>query len=280
MTKIKIQSPDKKWTAEVSAVHGGNVTRLEYCGKNVLIPLESEEQLKINPYLQGSPILFPANRTFKGEFEFEGDLYTLPLNEPHNNAHLHGLVHLQEFDILSVTDTSVTLGYSGTPSVYPFPFYISVKYSLEDNAFTQSYVIKTEGNGNMPFTFSLHTTFTEPELFSVPINMCQEKDEHHIPTGRYVELSSQEKAYATGSVSKGLVISGYYKACGHTARVGEYLYSVSENFDHFILFNGKGEMGLLCVEPQCGAVNGLRNGDCKVLSPNEEMTFACKISHI
>ena len=280
MTNVQIKSPDKKWTAEISAVHGGNVTRLEYCEKNVLIPLENEEQLTVNPYLQGSPILFPANRTYKGEFEFEGVLYHLPLNEPHNNAHLHGLVHLQRFDILSATDTRVTLRYFGTEEVYPFPFSMTVEYSLEENVFSQVYVIKNIGTKNMPFTFSLHTTFSEPESFSVPISMCQEKDGHHIPTGRYVELDEEELEYANASVSRGRVISGYYKASGHTARVGEYLYSVSDNFDHFILFNGRGEMGLLCVEPQCGAVNGLRNGDCKVLSPNEEMTFTCKISRI
>ena len=74
-----IYSPNKRWRAEISARHGANVTKLQYDGKDVFVPLESEEQLEKNPYIQGAPILLPANRTFKGKFEFEGKNYTLPI---------------------------------------------------------------------------------------------------------------------------------------------------------------------------------------------------------
>ena len=55
-------------------------------------------------------------------------------------------------------------------------------------------------------------------------------------------------------------------------------YTVSDNFDHWILFNGKGEKNLLCVEPQCGAVNGLnmKNGH-RILAPQKKISFSCKI---
>jgi hypothetical protein len=61
---------------------------------------------------------------------------------------------------------------------------------------------------------------------------------------------------------------------GHTAYLDNLSYTVSENFDHWILFNGRGESGLLCVEPQCGKVDGLNIKDgCKILNPNEETGF-------
>ena len=48
---------------------------------------------------------------------------------------------------------------------------------------------------------------------------------------RYIELNRQEEEYASGSKSKGLEISGYYKSCGNVAKIGEYKYIVSKNFE-------------------------------------------------
>jgi len=155
------------------------------------------------------------------------------------------------------------------------------KAHRRDVGLTAEYEIENISGSNMPLTFSLHTTFVEPEDFCVPIDMCQEKDFHHIPTGRYIDLTDEEREYAAGSPSRGKVISGYYRACGNIARVGDYIYEVSEKFDHWILFNGRGESGLLCVEPQSGKVNGLNMNDGHtVLAPCEKIIFTTKISRI
>ena len=81
------------WAALVCARLGGNVIVLQHKGQDVLVPLVDEAQLKVNPYLQGSPILFPANRTNFAKFTFEGKGYTLPLNEDWSQCHSHGFVH-------------------------------------------------------------------------------------------------------------------------------------------------------------------------------------------
>ena len=133
----------------------------------------------------------------------------------------------------------------------------------------------------MPFTFALHASFVEPNVFSVPIFLCQQKDEHHIPTGRYVSLNNQEKRYVTGSKSKGLKVSGYYKSSGNTAKIGKYQYVVSDNFDHWILFNACGEGNLICIEPQSGAVNGLNiDGGFNVLKPGGNEVFFTMIKTV
>mgnify|MGYP003303003152 CR=1 FL=1 len=268
-----------KWGADICPRLGGNIVKLTYEGKDVLRPLDDEEQLMINPYLQGSPVLLPANRTFEGRFIFEGREYLLPLNEPHNNCNLHGSVLYQAFDTVEKNDGSVTVRYINRDgTAYPFDFSLTVRYLLDIDGLTAEYEIKNESRGNMPLTFSLHTTFVEPKEFSVPIDMCQEKDSHHIPTGRYIGLTGEETEYATGSPSRGRVISGYYRSCGNVAYVGDFKYTVSENFDHWIFFNGRGESGLLCVEPQSGKVNGLNMDDGHtVLSPCEKIKFTTKI---
>jgi len=277
---IKINYGD--WRADICPPIGGNIIKLTYQGRDVLRPLENEEQLKINPYLQGAPILMPANRTFEGKFAFEGSEYLLPLNEPQNNCNLHGLVLFEAFETVSVTEKCAVLRLVDSDCrSYPFPFALTVTYSLTDDGLSADYEVENIGDGNMPLTFCLHTTFVEPESFSVPIDMCQEKDAHHIPTGRYIPLNAEEKEIAESSPSCGRIISGYYRACGNAARVGDYIYSVSENFDHWIFFNGRGESGLLCVEPQAGAVNGLNMSDGHtVLAPGEKIRFETRLSKI
>ena len=281
MDHYSINSPDKLWHAEISACFGANVTRLQYNGKDVFVPLLSKEQYNANPYIHGCPILLPANRTYKGRFCFEGNEYFLPLNDPKHDAHLHGLVHCSTFDVVKTADDRIELEYHNDGAVYPFTFKLQVEYNLLNEGFYQCYTLKNTGDCNMPFTFALYTTFVEPEIFSVPVSLCQQKNEHHIPTGKYVPLSIQEEKYVSGSRSQGLNISGYYKSSGNTAEIGDFRYTVSENFDHWILFNGGGKGNFLCVEPQCGAVNGLNiDGGHTVLKPGEFEVFSTTVKTV
>ena len=88
-----------------------------------------------------------------------------------------------------------------------------------------------------------HSTFREPVWFSVPLNSCQEKDIRHIPTGRYIPLNAQEQLYRTGSKSRGVPISGFYRAAGDTAYIGENIRYQVTGFGHWILYNGGGNGG-------------------------------------
>lgn len=261
------------WFAHVAPELGGNVARLQYKGEDVFVPILDEEQMQNDPYLHGAPILLPANRTRGAKFTFEGKEYHLPVNEARNGANLHGDVHRRNFTVEEYREDAITLAFENKGEGYPFPFVLTVEYAVRDAAFVQTYRIRNTGEGNLPLTFALHTSFIEPDSFTVPIDLCQEKDDLHLPTGRYVPLSKREARYAAGSGSKGIEISGYYRACGNVARVGKFAYTVSEDFDHWILFNGRGTLGTLCVEPQLGAVDGLNTGACRVLSPGEELTL-------
>lgn len=266
------------WRAEVAPALGGNIVSLSYNGENIYVPLKSEKQLEINPYLQGAPILLPANRTAGAKFRFNGKEYKLPLNEPETGAHLHGLVHKQPFTVKYGVENEIKLSYENKGDIYPFPFLLTVNYLIKNGVFRQEYTVTNTGNTDMPFTFALHTTFKEPDTFSVPIAMKQERDNSLIPTGRYVPLNAQESGYVIGSRSRGLEIVGYFSAAGHTAHIGNARFTVSDNFDHWILFNGRGESGFLCVEPQCGKVDGLNIKDgCKILNPNEEIKLWIEI---
>ena len=267
------------WEAGICARLGGNIVSLTYNGKNVLRPLVDESQLDINPYLQGAPILLPANRTCLGKFSFEGVDYTLPLNEPRTNCHLHGLVLFQSFTVVSQSESEVVLKFvNSNGAIYPFDFEMTVTYSVDEDGATQKYEIKNIGNKNMPYTFCLHTTFMQPEnQFTFPIAQRQE-DIADIPTGRYIELNEVEKRFVTGSPAKDVKAGGYYSAGGHTATVDEFAYTVSENFDHWVTWNGWGKEDYICLEPQAGKVNGLNIEDgYKLLAPNESETYTTRV---
>lgn len=267
------------WQADVCPRLGANVTALNHKGKAVLRPLTDEKQLEIDPYLQGAPLLFPANRTAGGQFSFEGKTYQMPVNEEISGGNLHGFLHFQVFEVDSVSSNAITLSHSHKADGYfPFSFRFTVFYRLDENGFTMIYKVENTDKTAFPFTFATHTTFVEPTFFKVPIDSRQERDERLLPTGRYVPLNSQEREMAGGTASKGKAIVGYYKANGHTAVVGDHTYTISDNFDHFIIYNGKGVSGFLCVEPQCGAVDGLNiDGGHTVLKVGETVTFTANI---
>lgn len=267
-----------KWQAEACPRLGGNLISLSYDGKNVLRPLVDEAQLDINPYLQGAPILLPANRTYLGKFSFEGEDYQLPVNEPRTNSHLHGLVHRQPFSLVSATDTSVTMKFVNTNGlVYPFDFEITATYTIDDDGLSQEFIIKNIGKKNMPYTFCLHTTFMQPEnQFTFPLKEKQEAI-NDIPTGRYIELNDVEKRFVTGSPAKDVTACGYYSAAGHTVTVDEFAYTVSDNFDHWITWNAHGKEDYICLEPQAGKVNGLNIPDGYVmLRPDESDVYTAR----
>lgn len=271
------------WEAVACARLGGNVIALRHCGKDVFVPLVDEAQLAVNPYLQGSPILFPANRTNFAKFTFEGKDYTLPLNEDWSQCHIHGFVHTRPFSLVEHKDNEVTmkLVYDEIDEGFPFKCEVYVTYTLDCRGFTQSYVIKNIDTRNLPVVFCMHSTFVEPDEFILPISMHQERVDGRA-TGRYIPLNEKEQRYVTGSPSVGVNVDGYYLASGRETQIGDYLYSVSEQFDHWILYNGLGKSGFLCIEPQAGMVNGLNypapEGH-RVLEPKKTIEFSATVSY-
>ena len=263
------------WEAQIAPAYGANPICLRHKGQDVLRPWSEEIT---DPFLAGAPLLLPANRTAGGRFQFRGEEYTLPVNDAFSNAHLHGRLYCRQFQAEAAAADRVVLAYENRGEIFPFPFRVTVCYYVENGEFVSEYRIENLSDRAMPFTFGLHTTFPEPEQFSVPLESCQEKDTRHIPTGRYLPLTEQERSYVTGSASRGVVISGFYKAGGDTARIGKLRYQVT-GFDHWVLYNGRGEGGFLCVEPQLGGVNALNQPErCPCLEARESITLTTRIS--
>ena len=98
-----------------------------------------------------SPILFP--QVGSNELIFDSKLY-IQKN--------HGFARLRNFKLLNHDNTSISFYLEAdreTLEQYPFKFYLEVKYVLEDNKLTISYLIKNKDAKIMPFGFGLHPAF-------------------------------------------------------------------------------------------------------------------------
>lgn len=264
------------WEAVIDPNYGANVVCLTRGGQPVLRGMEKATG---DPFLVGAPLLLPANRTAGGRFSFNGKEYSLPVNEPASGAHLHGRLYNATFSPVSVSGEQARLCYVNRSERYPFPFRLTVEYRLGEAGLEASYSLENTGTRPMPFSFGLHATFEAPDWFSVPLSACQEKDAHHIPTGRYIPLTKAEETYVTGCTPEGQAISGFYRSAGDTAVIGSYRYQ-AEGFDHWVLYNAGGQAGLLCVEPQLGGVDALNRPEtCPVLQAGEVRTLRTRLTY-
>jgi galactose mutarotase-like enzyme len=107
-----------------------------------------------------SPILFPIVGTLKN------DTYT------HNNLEYklprHGFARECNFECVKVTENSVAFLLQSSAkslAVYPFPFELQIKYTLESNRLDISYIVNNKGNSKIPFSIGAHPAFALPEKF-------------------------------------------------------------------------------------------------------------------
>ncbi len=265
------------WRLEVLPQFGMNAVKLNHKGEDVLRTPNNLQELENYPYVFGTPLLLPANRTKGGKFSFQGEGYTLPLNEPQRGNHLHGLMFNAPFEVVSKTDASLKAQYINQGERYPFPFKITITDTLSEMGYSRELELQNLGDKDMPYTMAYHTTFLEPPIFSAPIKERYEVDENYIPTGNMLSLTDTEQEFIKGTSSGGKTLSGSYSLSGSTATVGDYLYKFSENFDTLVLFNAGGKEGFLCIEPQAGAVNGLNNQKHPVLQAGERAVYTHEI---
>lgn len=266
------------WEAVIAPEFGMNAISLTWRGRPVLRSPESREALAADSCVYGTPLLMPPNRTAGGRFCFDGKEYRLPINEPAFHNHLHGRLHNQIFAVSQQSETCVTGVYENRGQVFPFPFRLEVTCCLTGEGLAQEFLFTNAGKTDMPLTFGLHTVFADPEVIQVPIHRRWVVNDCYIPTGEQEELSSEALTYREGTVPEGKLVRGFYTSCGCEARLGDFHYRVSDNFDQWVLWNGDGASGFCAVEPMCGAVNALNSGEGLLrLTPGETVRFATGI---
>ena len=254
------------WQAAVWPGFGCNMISVRVDGRELMRVPESMEQLERNRDLFGFPLILPANRTAGGRFTFRGREYDLGINEPARGCHLHGHLLDAPFAVAERTDSRLVTRLENRGERYPFSFDMTVTDTVSPDGVCRELVLRALED--MPYTLGFHTTFLTPARFDVPRGPQCVRDEWLIPTGRWV-----------GPLPLGESFDTCFRSAGTTAVLDDIRFTVSDNFDHWVLYNADGRQGFLCVEPQCGQINGLNvPGGCRELAAGEEAVFRFTLS--
>ncbi len=195
--------------------YGGILRRLVLRkGHHLFALLQSPDspQALLSDESYASALLYPfPSRIRHGIYHFEGEDYALKLNEIKRDNALHGFVHGRVFSVVSreVTPTHAQLvveyNYEGDTVGYPFPFALTVTYTLiqanllpngnhsrNDRmcALEIKYSALNTGSGRCPAAFGWHPyfTFTNESVNNMSISLPNRTpvllDEYMIPNGK------------------------------------------------------------------------------------------------
>lgn len=268
---------NKEWSCIISPKFGSNFISLHHNQYPIFREPKSLEELNRSPVLYGLPLLLPPNRTAGGRFVFDGQEYCLHEDKTLTKNYIHGEVKSTPFEVLKYAWDLLKTRLINRGEVFPFPFELEITDRLLDDGFHRDLTVKNIGTTDMPLVLGFHTTFTVPDSFSVAIGECWVEDENFIPTGEKRELTPQQQMYRDGCKLVGQRVRGFYEAKGNDARISSYRFKV-EGFDQWILYNGDGNQGFLCIEPQLGPVNALNSGGYYRLRPGQTYPFSVKVS--
>ncbi|MBQ9974684.1 MAG: aldose 1-epimerase [Oscillospiraceae bacterium] len=251
------------WQAKIQPDYGMNLFSVQYDGREIMRPCEGRQMLESRKHLYGFPLIMPANRTKDGRFTFQGREYSLPVNEVARGNNLHGRMADVPFAVVEQTDRRLVGRFENRGERYPFAFDMTIEVEVQQDCVRQTMRIKALEN--MPYTFGLHATFARPQKYDVPRGrQCVWDAEHFIPTGEWIDPP----------LPLGETFDTCFAMSGRTALLDDVVFTVSDNFDHWVMYNGDGKQDFLCVEPQSGQVNGLNiPGGHRVLAAGEEDTF-------
>lgn len=249
------------WQVKVLPDHGMNMISVQVGGRELMRCPDSRQTLEHDPMLHGFPIIMPANRTKDGVFAFRGKTYRLPINEVERGNNLHGQMRDAPFTVLEQSQTHLAARFENRGERYPFSFDMTIEDTVTARGVERKTTIKALED--MPFTFGFHATFVQPVQYSVPRKKQCIWNERLIPTGEWIDPEPLPETFDV-----------CFSSSGSTVELDDIRFTVSDTFDHWVMYNADGKQGYLCVEPQCGQVNGLNSPDGhRVLQAGEEMVF-------
>ncbi len=292
------------YVAEFRSDLGGNCYRLCHreSGAELLRSPESEEKLFSEIYLFGNPILFPPNRIRGGEFEFEGRKYSFPINEPKTNSHIHGQLYKKPFEVVCLTESSVSFLYKAEAGEYlgfPHAFRVLRSYELSEEGLLEKVRVFNDSDMNMPFMLAFHTTFNIPFAPGACEENCYMKaavgkehlrDSNYLPTLEYEGGREREAKLNSGTYPIAQdALSAFYDNFNRESEIIDtdkglkIVYEGSEQYKYRMLWVKKGG-NLAVIEPQTCAIDCFHleePADKKglvVIAPNESEEFVTKFS--
>jgi len=242
------------------------------------------ESFKKRPMVHGIPVLFPPNRYEDGKFPWNGATYQLPVNEAKTGNHLHGFFYNVpwEVDDYGADESSSYVVVAqrvdeSHPAYASFPhaFTIKIRYSLSEDGLRQEVGVRNDGSEPMPCALGFHTTVSAPFApgsttadyrLRMTIGERVELNERMLPTGRLLALDEQESRLKGEGTSPFFAsLDNHYTAEPQDGRnVMELtdtrlnvklVYDAGTAYKFWMIYNGGGQGGFFCPEPQINMVN-------------------------
>jgi len=242
------------------------------------------EAFKKRPMVHGIPVLFPPNRYEDGKFPWNGATYQLPVNEAKTGNHLHGFFYNVPWEVddygADESSSYVVVAQRVNEShpdyaSFPHAFTIKIRYSLSEDGLQQEVGVRNDGNETMPCALGFHTTLNAPFAPGSTSADCRlrmtigervELNERMLPTGRLLALDEQESRLKGEGTSPFFAsLDNHYTAAPQDGRnVMELtdtrlnvklVYDVGTAYKFWMIYNGGGQGGFFCPEPQINMVN-------------------------
>lgn len=241
-------------------------------------------------------LLFPfVNRLEDGEWEYNDQTLTFPVNEPDRNNRLHGFLFDESLEVINTQNNesgiSIELKYEYRSKFdfYPFDVDVFVTYSIKQpSEFELSMSIENVGKDEAPVSFGWHPYFTLDE----PVNNLElktgtlqrvEVDDRLLPTGEKNEFDKFSDSQLIGSIELDTCFE-------HNSDRTATLYSSEQQlgiklqqdkiFNYVQIFTPE-DRKTIAMEPVSSNINAFQTGEGLLfIQPNQKINGSVNVSII
>lgn len=204
--------------ASILPFMGGSINAMALkCGDGlveIINGYESVEDVLINLHksFKGSSLFPFPNRIADGIYHFAGKKHCLPINFPHENNAIHGLVYDRQFEVVEQRSgnqcCALTLRYLPPDQTegYPFKYKLEQRYQwVENRGLECTTIIENLSNCDMPLGHGWHPYFMggakhiDDLALQLPAAKILEVDQRNIPTGNSKSYDKFKQMQQIGS---------------------------------------------------------------------------------
>ncbi len=184
------QQAEIRWGPQQATVVevGGGVRTYRIGGLDVIDGYGIDEMC---PAVHGQPLIPWPNRLRGGAYDWDGESYQVPIDEPDKGNALHGLTRWRNWTVRERTESSVTVGLRLHPRAgYPFTLDLAVRYEVGPGGLTVATTAHNVGARACPYAHGAHPYVTvgtervDAALLRLPASTYLLTDETQIPTDR------------------------------------------------------------------------------------------------
>ena len=140
---------------------------------------------------RGQVLLPWPNRLEDGSYQFDGERYQLPLDEPEHRNAIHGLVRWAGWTATAAEPDRVVMTHTVHPRRgYSFRLEVAIEYALSDIGLTVRTTATNAGSRACPFGCGAHPYLTlgtpavDPLTLRVPARSILRSDDRGLPIGQ------------------------------------------------------------------------------------------------